>query len=1817
MNTQLFGYNLLEKVSINEKIVVYRGIRQADNTNVIIKLLRTQYPTLEEITKLKHEYEISSSLQFKGVVKPLGLESYHNGLALILPDSGGISLEQFLAERPLEVEQFLLLGIRLADILADLHNHQIIHKDINPKNIIIHPQSFEIKITDFSIAEQLSRNTQAEIQPDSLEGTLLYLSPEQTGRMNRLVDYRSDFYSLGVTFYEMLTGQLPFTTIDPVELIYCHIAKKPVSPTILNPEIPEAISDILMKLMAKRAEERYQTAEGLKYDLEFCLNQLKSTHKIKQFTLGQRDLSTQLMIPQKLYGREAEITSLMDAFQRVCSDKSELFLVSGYSGIGKTSLIQEIHQPLVRQRGRFISGKFDQLQRNIPYIALIQAFQELIHQLLTEDTQQILAWKNKLLNALGSNGQVIIDLIPEVEFIMGSQPPVPQLSTTESQNRFNQVFQKFIHVFCSKLHPLVIFLDDLQWADSASFKLIQALLNHPESQYLLMIGAYRDNEVYPTHSLTKMLAEMQQSGISIHSIYLQPLTFSSLTQLLSDTLKKLDHLQELAELIYHQTQGNPFFITQLLKTLYKEQLIYFDLKTNQWLWDIDQIKFVDIVDCNIVELISRNIQELSNPSINILKLAACIGHTFNLDTLAIINQDSPANTAKQLWEALKAGLVIPLNSAYKMPLLDSVECDATEISYQFLHDRVQQAAYSLIPENQKKITHLTIGQLLLQKSDLSSQENSIFDIVNQLNIGRELLQQQEQDQLLELNLTAAEKAKAATAYQASAEYLNITLELLSESSWLDQYDLTFDIYKEATEVAYLTTDFERSEKLADISLNHATNSLDKVKIYELKIQCDMAGQQILRSIETGMEALELLGVSLDQNHEVFDLPSLEDLEEMPEMIDPYHLATLRLLKVIWTAAFNGKPELSASIILTEMNFCLQYGHSAIAAPIYAMYGLLLCNGIEEIERGYQCGQIALKLLEQYNASEFKCEVYDIVYGFISSWKVHLKYSIKPLQQAIQSGLEHGKLDYVGYCVMNDCYSQFLLGIPLDSLEKQQSDYMDLLTKLKQEYPLTSIHVLRQLTFNLSGYSQQRTKLTGSAFDEEKMLPILQTENNQTLLFLVYLVKTILLYLYQEYQQAMEIANIAAQYTNAVAGWNVIATHNFYYSLSLLAVCHQDKSQDQSLVKQYIAQVNNNQEKMRKWASYAPMNYQHKYDLVEAEKARITGNLVESMEYYDRAIDGAKEQGYIQEAAIAAERATDFYMVLKRARTARTYLSESYYGYIHWGAQAKAEELKTRYAELFSEMISYEPIKTEAKDLKTSVSTTTGKIGELLDLSTVNQAALVFSEEIILDQLLANILKIVMKNTGAIQGHLILEEDHQLAIKATGRLQQEDIALKKYSSPIKINSNRVPLSLINYVCRTLSTIVLDEADYQGMFTNDIYILKNKSKSILCMPIINKGKLLGLIYLENNLATHVFTQQRLEILNFLSTQIGVSLKKALLYSDLEQTTHSLKLAKQQLEESNQSLEEKVKERTFALQDKNRSLEEQTIKLEQTMKQLKATQAQLIQTEKMSSLEKMVAGIAHEINNPVNFIHGNLSYCEEYCNDLFSLLSFYQENASNLDDELQTHYEEIDLEFIEEDLPKLIQSMQVGTNRIRDIVADLRNFSRLDEAELKCVNIHQGINTTLQILNHRLDGSENRLINVTKQYASLPETECYPGQLNQVFMNILSNAIDAIQEKQAKEIDNTDLPSIHIQTELLDNKKVRISIADNGMGMTETICSKVFDPFFTTKPVGSGTGLGLSVSYSIIVSKHKGTLRCISTPKEGTEFIIEIPINKCDVT
>ncbi|MEH2057506.1 MAG: AAA family ATPase [Nostoc sp.] len=1771
---KLSNYQIIELIHEGIKTSVYRATRNKDGKLVVIKVLKTEYPELKDIAAFKHEYELIKNLDISGVVQAHSLEKYNNGLAIVLENFDGTSLYKVIEADKIKLIYFLKIGIQITQALGELHQNYIIHKDIKPQNIIVNLETHQVKIIDFSISSLLFQEKPKFGNPDLLEGTLAYMSPEQTGRMNRSVDYRTDFYSLGVTFYEMLTGQLPFQVTDPMELVHCHIARQPITIDQLIPEIPQVISAIIMKLLSKTAEERYQSAFGIKADLENCLNQLDQTNSITNFSIGQQDHSSQLQIPEKLYGREAEIDLLMTAFEKVNQGNKELILVAGYSGIGKSALVNEIHKPVIKNRGYFIAGKFEQFQRNIPYASLIQAFQELMQQLLTESEAQLATWKVKLLEALVPNAQIIIDVIPELELIIGKQPEVPQLASAEAQNRFNLVFQNFIDLFAQKEHPLVIFLDDLQWADLASLKLIQLLATDIEIQYLLIIGAYRDNEVDTSHPLKLVLREIQKNRSSVKIIHCQNLQIADVCKLVSDTLKSSLHSsEELAKLIFNKTAGNPFFVNQLLKFIHQENLLLFNFASGQWQWEIQQIQMLEITD-NVVELMIGKIQKLKETTQNILKIAACIGNRFNLNILSCVNEKSQNDTALDIWEAIQAGLVIPLSDSYKLPqLLDNV--DIFVIDYKFLHDRVQQAAYTLIPDEHKKEIHLNIGRLLLKNVDESLLEEKIFDIVNQLNIGADLINSPEEKyRLAELNLISGRKAKDSAAYESAVIFLKQGLSLLAVNSWQKYYELTLDLHVETVEAEYLNTNFQQAEALFISVISNSKNILDAIKVYEKKIQFYIAQNRMREALDLDLQVLEMLGVSLSQTPP--GELTIEELANLPEMTDAHKLAAMRILMTAMPPAYLADPALLPLIAFTMVDLCVQYGNSSFAAYAYGFYGLILCGSLKDIESGYRFGKLSLQILDQFNAKQIKSKVYALFNIFVRHWKEHLQATIEPLEDGVQSGLETGDIEYVGYNGLLVCWHPFWAGENLELIEQRLEQYINLSHKIHQEHFITCLLILKQIVIELVQGQDNESYLEGDSFNESVMQRI---AGNITAIFYAYLAKSILSYLFKDYAQSIKNAELAQQYEVAASGTVFLPQYKFYYSLALLAFCLNTTSQTE--IKSAIEKVEENQKQLKEWADHAPVNNQHKYELVEAEKARFLGQVLVAMEHYDRAIKGAHNSEYIHEESLAYECAAEFYLSLGRNEFASLYMTKAHYGYRRWGASAKFKDLELKYPQLIAKVSTHSQVGFTSNIITTS---TANEKSSGLDLITVIKASQALSEVILLENLLENLMTIVIENAGAQTGILLLEKAGKLFIEAKASVDQDDLTVGQ-SMPVE-NSQQLPMSVINYVTRTKKDVVLSDASHEGNFTIDPYIVDHKIKSLICTSIVNQGKLVGLLYLENNLTVGAFNFDRIQILKMLSSQAAISLENAQLYANLE---------------------DKIEERTRELNEKN-------MRLKQTMRELELTQTQLIQTEKMSSLGQMIAGIAHEINNPVSFIHGNLVYINNYTQDLLSLINIYQNTYPDVAPEIQEFLENIDVDFIKEDMPKTLSSMKIGTERIREIVLTLRNFSRLDEADIKAVNIHEGIESTLLILQSRLQVKPGKpAIEIIKNYGDLPKVECYAGQLNQVFMNILNNAIDALeklnQQTKAEDI-KSNSSAIAIRTQAVNPDLVVISIKDNGVGMSDSVRQRIFDPFFTTKPVGQGTGLGLSITYQIVVDKHHGTIECISAPGQGAEFIIQIP-------
>jgi PAS domain S-box-containing protein len=1413
-------------------------------------------------------------------------------------------MRQQLDFSPMPLSVFLNMAIAITDTLGKIHAAHVIHKDINPGNIVFNPRTGVVKIIDFGIATRFSRTNPTFKSLHLLEGTPAYLSPEQTGRMNRMLDYRTDFYSLGATFYKLLTGQLPFPTSDLLELVHCHIATPPIPPHELNATIPQPVSDLILKLMAKNAEDRYQSAWGVKADLERCAQQLAEMGQINTILLGLQDVSEQFRIPQKLYGREVEIEALWVAFDRVTGNResgagnrekhptpytlyptpscSEMMLVSGYSGIGKTALVQELHKPITAKHGYFIWGKFDQFRRNIPYSAIVDALQKLVQQLLGEPNEQVEVWRSRLLTALGSNGQIIIDVIPEVEFIIGKQPPVPEVGATEAQNRFNLTFQKFVRAFCAKEHPLVIFLDDLQWIDSATLKLIELILLDEQTQSLFLIGAYRDNELTPTHPLVLTLESLRNQGAVFQEIILIPLTLEPLSQLIAETLHhNPDTVRSLAQVVLRKTEGNPFFVGEFLKLLYGENLLTFDAQQLSWQWNLAEIEAQDITD-NVVELLLRQLQKLPEATQQVLSIAACVGSEFDLETLAIVCEKSPKAIFQDLLEAIQAGLIQPLSD------LDE---DLLVQEYKFSHDRVQQAAYALIDESQKQVVHLQIGGNLLEKTSPEQRSDRLFEIIDHLNQGLELVTaRSERTEIARLNLMAGRKAKAATAYEAAFKYFTTGLKLLNSESWQSEYDLTLALYSEAAEAAYLQGHFYEMEQLVEVVLDRAKTVLDKVQVYDSRIQAYLSQGNLKEALKTGLEALKLLGIDLIENPSQADIQKelestaallaereIEDLINLPKMTALEPLAAMSILSNMGSAAFIMLPALWILITCKTINLLINYGNAIWSSLYYACYGFVLCGVVQDIEFGYEFGKLALSLAERLNAKNGNSKTLMFSSFHILHWKVHLRKIRPMLADAYRNGVETGDFETAGYAAYGVCHNSFFAGEELTQLKQKTATYSKAIDQIRRESPSNWLAILRQTILNLLDRAENPSRLIGRLCAEDEALPHAIAIKDGTAIQILYLHKVMLCYLFEEHHQAVQTAILARQHFEEVTAITVLPIFCFYHSLALLSLSLEASNSEKVA---WLSCVSSNQKKMQKWASHAPMNYLHKFDLVEAEKARVSGQFFEAEELYERAIAGAAENEYIQEEALAYELAAKHYLARGREKIAQTYMKEAHYCYDRWGAIAKVKDLEKRYPQFFPQ---------SSRAASTSIPGTAGTISNpfhtAFDLAAVMKAAQAISREIELKQLLRSLMQTVIENAGAQTGYLILENSGEWSIEAACELNADENACATQvlqSIPV---ADQLPDSIIQYVIRTLKPVALNDATREGAFVNEPYIQQNQPQSVFCLPLLNQAKLVGVLYLENRLAAGVFTPERSQVLQLLSTQAAIAIENANLYSELQ--------------------------------------------------------------------------------------------------------------------------------------------------------------------------------------------------------------------------------------------------------------------------------------------------------------------------------------------
>ncbi|MEL6929600.1 MAG: AAA family ATPase [Cyanobacteria bacterium J06600_6] len=1450
---------------------------------------------------LEKDYSLLSSLSAESIINAQQLEKCGQNPILILSDFEGQSLAQFIKQRSLNLAEFLEIGIQLTSALAEVHHHGIIHQNIQPNSILINPASLKLKIIDLSLA--IKGTAVAKIRSKAMSGLdTAYIAPEQTGRMNIPLDYRADFYSLGILFYRLIVGVLPYKATGFLELIHCHLAQTPIAPHHLNSEIAETISLLIVKLLAKNPDDRYQSATAIAADLQNCQTQYQDRGTIAKFDLGRLDLQSQFHISNKLYGRSQAFKAIADSLTEMELKVPELLLLVGDSGIGKTTLVHQVVPTVLDGNGYFIYGKFTSIASDTPYQAIIQALQRLIQQLLIEPTESRQLWQQKTMAAVGNNGKVITSILPELELIIGSQPEIPDLPSIERQNLFNSVFCQFIRVFAQSQSPLILFLDDLQWADPDSLSLIELLLTDSELQHLRIVGAYRPNQVDKHHYLAQTLENIAQT-VQINRLELMALTITEINSLLLDTLScQSSKSLPLAELLFKRTSGNPLFLHLLLQTFYQEKLLRYNFFTHSWQWRLDEIIATPIANFNILELVCRNIERLPLSCQKILKLAACLGNQFDFSNLVDVWQAtakyiSDSTVPSDLFsshEVLQDAITQELNYALKAGIIIFGH-ESSTITYQFLHNHVYQTFYSLLKPEELVQLHLAIGKFLLQQTSATEIEEKIFELVRHLNIARALLNNSsEKNRLVELNLLAGQKAKTANAYEVAASYLDIALSLLPSNGWQNNYQLMSAVFLEAAEVQYLQGNFVYAEQLGNIVLSQAKTILDRIPIYKTRIRTHIAQNHMQQAVDLGLHVLKLLDISLPNNYTQdweytlrldIDSQNLESLRSLPVMEDNFSIRAMEVLSIVIPPIYIVKPELFPVVVSKMIDLCLQHGNSPLSAYAYALYALLLCAA-DNIETGYQLGKFALELQAKFDAKETRSKVSFLFNNMVRHWREPAASTLEHFLVGIKDGVEVGDLEYACFQAKYYCTYLLLVGETLSVAEFKSRQQIEMIAHLQQDFQLNYARIWQQLNLNLQGKAKDKLLLVGESFDETKILSCWQEANNATSLFAYYLAKIILCYLFQDYDQALAYTHQGKQYLSAAVGTMCFSEYCFYSCLTMLAVHPVRVGSDLDTLPEEII---SHQQQIKLWAGYAPHNYQHKYELITAETFRVCGKNELAALHYDRAISEADKAGYQHQSALAKELAGEFYLSQGSERIASYYLTDAYQAYAHWGALSKIQELESKHPSHLNDLSQAELTKNQSQAIIEHDDEEYISCSNIanLDLFSVVKASQAISSEIILDNLLSKMMAIVLENAGAQKGVLLLanswEQNNDWLVAASAFI---DSSVKVELPYVSLSTYEdLPGSIINYIQSTQQTVILERADRENMFANDLYIAKYLPQSILCAPMIYQNQLQGIMYLENSSIAGAFTEQKSEVLQALLAQVSISIANARLYKDLE--------------------------------------------------------------------------------------------------------------------------------------------------------------------------------------------------------------------------------------------------------------------------------------------------------------------------------------------
>ncbi|MFL5355994.1 protein kinase domain-containing protein [Archangium sp.] len=1787
------GYTLHQQLHASHRSLLFRATRQSDGCPVILKLTGSDYLDRRRTLELRREYAIARRVEGDGIVRVLGLEEFPDRMALVLEDFQGSSLRHLLDEHgPVALATFLDYAVRISEALGHLHHHGVIHKDIKPHNIIVHPASGVLKITDFSLSVCLSLEAVPPELPTHLSGTLAYMAPEQTGRMNRGVDYRADFYALGATFFELLTGRRVFVTTAPLELLHAHVAQVPPSPRELVPELPEPVAAIVLKLLAKAPEDRYQSTWGLIADLKECQRQLRETGAIAPFPLGAGDRPHQFRLPQGLHGRDSDVALLTRTYERAAAGRGQLLLISGSAGIGKSSLVNELYRVTAAGRGQLAPGKCDQLLRSEPFDAVHQALQHLVRQTLGEGEAQTALIRQRLQEVLGTNTAVLVEAVPDTRALLGEQAPPPPLPSAESRNRLTLVLARTLQAFATPERPLVVFLDDLQWADSATLSLLQTLAREASTRHLLLVGAWRDTEVSAAHPLTLALDELRATGTPWEQLHLGPLGLEEVARMVreitaADTGREL----ELARLLHSRTGGNPFSVKEFLRFLHEQELLRFDPRTRQWAWDLALIESREIPD-DVADLMAAEIRKLPAETGALLQLAACLGVTFGFRDLTVARGARAGETARALWPALERGFVLPQGKDYVLldPHGGALEPSDLDVPFRFLHDRVRQAAYSLIAQDERATRHLEVGLRLYEHARATGTlDERVFSILPHLGhaperIGPDALRLE----LADLHLGAGHRAKSSGAYRTACELFRIGGLLIPPA----ERARAFALQKELTESLYLAGELEAAASGFSVLRAQAHTPVQRASVLCLQAILSTLSDRHAEAVDVGLAGLRLLGIDIPAAPGDATVASelgavaaaLEgrdtaELLALPPMSEPNARLASELMGAISAPAYVISEKVFVLLSLRHVRLSLEHGNSRFSPYAYAVYGLVLSAFLDDPTAGRRYSLLAIELAEQLHDPMQYARALYVHAGFIDHWTQSARAGIFQLAEAYRTLLESGDWQHAGHCFSFLSWRRLALGEPLQDILAELRKFIELVGPRKDPENLYMLEALRQTLLMLSGTMTEPRR------------PIHLTH----LLWPVSKGHTALLLLEQHYllrqiDQAMELTRESAGLMRALPGVFLLTTHAFYYALCAAAAYPGASEARQHELLEVMEQQ---RAYLEKCAGRAPENFAPYHLLVRAELARVKGQRVEAHTRYEEAIAAARASGFTSVEAVACEQASRFQSDLGRIPLASAYLIEALNAYERWGAAGKVQLLATEQAHLlyaYSGAIRAWDHKLQRTSFSgprllegdypqlpstTDLSTSSDSLSEALDLSSVMKASQAISRELHFSQLAANLIDILMESTGAQRGVLVLRHEEDFFVEASGEVGTGSGPLV----PIKpmAQSDALCQSIAGLVLYTGSPLLIDDALAQEPFRGDPYVSRHNVRSVLCAPILHRKQLLGLFYLENNLITGAFNSNRLRVLGMLSAQAAISLENAGLYH--------------QLEDSNRTLEHRVQERTEELHQKN-------AELQRALESLKAVQAQIITQEKLASLGALTAGIAHELKNPLNFVKN------------FSELSLELMGELNETMHRSPPPGREELEGLLEELKMNVSKVREHEQRASGIINGMLRHARNNRGEPQPTPINPLVEESIRLVQHALRArSPARPVDIDVSFdEAVPPLLLVPEDLRRVILNLVDNACYAAQEK-ARRLTPAGSPRLKVSTHWTGSG-VEIRVRDNGHGIPAAVREKLFTPFFTTKPTGEGTGLGLSLSHDIVVGALGGKLQVESEEGQYTEFTVVLP-------